>query len=237
MAEEIIQSLAGPFLEIYKELVSEKISKLRDGRKWEESVRKALNATEGLEEEIGKDIFKRLSVSKFVSILDKEEYEGIYKRFILTLAMELTIYGKEQRYAIPLGMAVLDNWFELKNIKISKKSQNIEELQRIINDKEKLYQNYFMLFNDSDAMDKVRVFYPKNGESWIRCEEEFSIDIRANLSKGFEYGFLRPGFDYRKILSSDKSLNLKIAYIDDEKEILRFESYSGIEGKLILWAE
>lgn len=235
MAEEIIQSLARPFLEIYKELVSEKISKLRDGRKWEESVKKALNATEGLEEEIGKDIFKRLSVSKFASILDKEEYEGIYKRFILTLAMELDSCGQGRNYAIPLGVAVLDYWFKMKKIKINNSSLNLDELQHIIENKEKLYRNYFMLFDDSKSMDKIRIFYPKNGESWISWKEEFSIDIRVNLSKGFEYGFVRTGFDYYKLLP-DKSLGLKLAYIDDEKELLRFETYSGIEGKVILWA-
>ena len=46
------------------------------------------------------------------------------------------------------------------------------------------------LYNDPIAKDIIRVYYPKNGESWISWNKEYSIDIKVNLSKGTEYGCL-----------------------------------------------
>lgn len=39
------------------------------------------------------------------------------------------------------------------------------------------------------AKDTIRVYYPKNGENWIRWDRDCSVDVKVNLSRGTEYGF------------------------------------------------
>ena len=82
-------------------------------------------------------------------------------------------------------------------------------------------------------MDKIKIFYPKNGERWITWNEDYSIDINVNLSKRLEFGFCREGFDYRKI-SCNRHKELKVAYIENGKEILNFESSKNYRG-IIIW--
>ena len=48
------------------------------------------------------------------------------------------------------------------------------------------------------AKDTIRVYYPKNGENWIRWDRDCSVDVKVNLSRGTEYGFCRIGFSYSR---------------------------------------
>lgn len=69
------------------------------------------------------------------------------------------------------------------------------------------------------------------------CSNWNGIDIKVNLSKGTEYGFCRIGFSYSKIEERDIVKSLKVAYLNEDREIYRFEhdNMSGIDDKKILW--
>ena len=97
---------------------------------------------------------------------------------------------------------------------------------------------YFLLYNDTLAKDIIRVYYPKNGEEWISWNKDYSVDIKVNLSKGTEHGFCRIGFSYSRIEEQDCERFLKVAYINEDREIYRFEhdDMLGIDDKKILWA-
>lgn len=77
-------------------------------------------------------------------------------------------FNIEKRYAVSLGMAILDNWFEMNGVNY----QDIDirnpiignKISDIVNNRERLYREYFLLYNDPIAKDIIRVYYPKNGE-------------------------------------------------------------------------
>ncbi len=148
--------------------------------------------------------------------------------------MELCRFNKEDDCAISLGLAVIDKWLEMNEVKVDSRAYDVQELKEIINDREKLYRNYFQLFDDENSIDQIRIFYPQNGESWIRWDDSYSIDIKVNLSKGLEYGFCREGFDYCRILSKEKP-PLRLAYVLDDKEVLRFDSASCDKNGTLIW--
>ncbi len=57
------------------------------------------------------------------------------------------------------------------------------------------------------------------------------------MSKGTEYGFCRIGFSYSRIDERDSTKFLKVAYVNEDREIYRFENDDmiGIDDKKILW--
>ncbi len=202
---------------------------------WNNTVQEAIANTEGIDEEIGNYIFKQLSIENLKKQLFDEVHNNIHRNFVLILAMELCKFNKEKDFSISLGVAVVDNWL-IKNKKpLAFDSYDVQALNRIINNREELYRNYFKLFEDENGVDKIRIFYPKNGESWIRWNEKYSIDINVNLSKGLAYGFCRVGFDYYKCICNNDYKTLKCAYIENGKEILRFNKFSSGEGNIIIW--
>lgn len=84
-----------------------------------------------------------------------------------------------------LAFAILDNWFELNNIDSQEiRSQvNTEELSSVLNSKIKLYREYFLLYDDPIGKDLIRVHFPYPfGKLYV--------DVKVNLSRGTEYGFL-----------------------------------------------
>ena len=142
-------------------------------------------------------------------------------------------------------MAILDNWFELngndyQNIKKYPDIKNQivgDKIVKVVNDREKLYRAYFLLYNDPLAKDIIRVYYPKNDESWISWDKNYSVDVKVNLSKGTEYGFCRVGFSYSRIEEQSRETFLKVAYINEDREIYRFEHEDmlGIDAEKLLW--
>ena len=170
---------------------------------------------------------------------DNENVEDIYYRFIITIAMELDRININIGYALSLAMAILDNWFETNKVSTIKMKEELklEELSKVISDREKLYKEYFSLYNDKYANDIVRVYYSRNGENWIRWDKKCSIDIKVNLSKGIDWGFCRTGFSYSLITSNGDEKFLEVAYVDKDKEIFRFEhaNLSSVESNQILW--
>lgn len=158
----------------------------------------------------------------------------------LTIAVERCAFNDEKKLAISLGMAILDNWFELNNEDYHDIRNQIvgDKIVRIVNDRERLYREYFLLYNDQMAKDTIRVYYPKNGENWIRWDRDCSVDVKVNLSRGTEYGFCRIGFSYSRIEEQDFEKSLKVAYVNEDREIFRFEhdDMLNIDDKKILWA-
>lgn len=201
---------------------------------WNNIVQEVIKATEGIDEETGKYIFSRLSIISFKNQLFAYIQDNIYRTFILSLAMELCKFDKEKDFSISLGTAVLDKRLDKNKLLIKSDNYNIRELDMVISDREILYSSYFKLFEEENGPDIIEVFYPKNGESWIRWNDKYSVNINVNLSKGLSYGFCREGFDYHKICNNEYK-TLKCAYIENGKEILRFDDISYEKNNLLIW--
>ena len=196
---------------------------LKNNELWKKAIKKACEATEGVDDSFADYIIKSPAIS-----------------FILTIAVERCAFNDEKKLAISLGMAILDNWFELNNEDYHDIRNQIvgDKIVRIVNDRERLYREYFLLYNDQMAKDTIRVYYPKNGENWIRWDRDCSVDVKVNLSRGTEYGFCRIGFSYSRIEEQDFEKSLKVAYVNEDREIFRFEhdDMLNIDDKKILWA-
>jgi hypothetical protein len=231
-------------------LMSEYILKLVKESKcndlWKKAVKKACEATEGIDDSIADDIIESLAIQRFfIRLINDKPLDDLYRSFILTVAVELSEFNAEKRFAVSLGMAILDNWFELngndyQNIKKYPDIKNQivgDKIVKVVNDREKLYRAYFLLYNDPLAKDIIRVYYPKNDESWISWDKNYSVDVKVNLSKGTEYGFCRVGFSYSRIEEQSRETFLKVAYINEDREIYRFEHEDmlGIDAEKLLW--
>lgn len=235
--ELITQFLKSPIGKLSNDLYSklEKfIEKQSQDSTWNKVINNVISATEGFDKEIAEVIFTRLPFLNLRKRLFDGTVQDIHKDFILTLAMELSQFNKEKDFAIPVGLTIVDNCYNSKNIPLENDSYDIQELSNIVNNREKLYYNYFKLFDDKNGVDKIQIFFPKNGENWIRYSEEYSVIINVNLSKGILYGFCRKGFDYYKINNNSKK-TLKCAYIENQREILRFESTPSDKESVIIW--
>lgn len=233
IVSQVINGAVGQITNIFKLNLEKYIDERNRDTSWNNVVQETIKATEGIDKEIGKYIFSRLSILNLKNHLFDKNYNNIHRKFVLTLAMELCKFDKEKYFSISLGTAVIDKWLEKNKLSLDCDNCNVEELNRVISNREELYRNYFKLFEDNNGVDKIRIFYPKNGESWIRWDDKYSIDINVNLSKGLSCGFCREGFDYYKINGEDKE-TLKYAYIENDKEIMRFNSFSCSEDNIIM---
>ena len=239
---EIVDKISEKAIKWLTEYILSLVKESKKNNLWEKSVRKACEATEGVDDSLADYIIKLPTIQRhFLWIISNKSLDNIYYSFIITIAVELCTFNIEKRYAVSLGMAILDNWFEMNGVNY----QDIDirnpiignKISDIVNNRERLYREYFLLYNDPIAKDIIRVYYPKNGESWISWNKEYSIDIKVNLSKGTEYGFCRIGFSYSRIDNQACEKSLKVAYIKEDKEIYRFEHEDllGIDDKKILW--
>lgn len=233
IVSQVINHAVGQINDILKLKLKDYIDKRNKDSLWNNIVGEAIKATESIDEEIGNYVFNQLSIINLKKLLFEKNYNNIHRKFVLTLAMELCKFNKEKDFSISLGTAVVDKWFEKNKISTYCGSYKCDELMMLISDREKLYQNYFKLFEEENGVDKIKIFYPKNGESWIRWDDKYSIDINVNLSKGLSYGFCRAGFDYYRINGDDKK-SLKCAYIENGREIMRFNNFSGSEDNIII---
>ena len=239
---EIVDKISEKTIKWLTEYILSLVKESKKNNLWEKSVRKACEATEGVDDSLADYIIKLPTIQRhFLWIISNKSLDNIYYSFIITIAVELCTFNIEKRYAVSLGMAILDNWFEMNGVNY----QDIDirnpiignKISDIVNNRERLYREYFLLYNDPIAKDIIRVYYPKNGESWISWNKEYSIDIKVNLSKGTEYGFCRIGLSYCRIDERDSTKFLKVAYVNEDREIYRFENDDmiGIDDKKILW--
>ena len=239
---EIVDKISEKTIKWLTEYILSLVKESKKNNLWEKSVRKACEATEGVDDSLADYIIKLPTIQRhFLWIISNKSLDNIYYSFIITIAVELCTFNIEKRYAVSLGMAILDNWFEMNGVNY----QDIDirnpiignKISDIVNNRERLYREYFLLYNDPIAKDIIRVYYPKNGESWISWNKEYSIDIKVNLSKGTEYGFCRIGLSYCRIDERDSTKFLKVAYVNEDREIYRFENDDmiGLDDKKILW--
>lgn len=235
IVSQVINGAVGLITDNFKSKLENYIDERNKDTSWNNVVQEAIKATEDIDEEIGKYIFNQLSILNLKKHLCDKNHNNIHRKFVLTLAVELCKFDKEKDFSISLGTAVVDKWLEKNKLSTDCDSYDVKELKRIINDREKLYRNYFKLFEEKNGTDTIRIFYPKNGESWIRWKDKYSIDINVNLSKGLSYGFCRVGFDYYKKTCINDDKILKCAYIENEKEILRFNDISCNKDNTIIW--
>lgn len=235
IVSQVIDRAVGQITDILELKLKNYIDEHNKDTSWNNVVQEAIKATEGIDDEIGKYVFSQLSIVNLKKQLFLKNHNNIHKKFVLTLAMELCKFDKEKDFSISLGTAVVDKWLEKNKLSLDCDSYDVEELNRAISEREELYRNYFKLFEEKNGVDTIRIFYPKNGESWIRWDDEYSIDINVNLSKGLSYGFCRAGFDYYKKICNNDDKTLKCAYIENEKEILRFNDFSDSEANTIIW--
>lgn len=235
VSQVIDRAVVGQIADDFKIKLENYIDKHNKDKSWNNIVQEAIKATEGIDEEIGEYVFSQLSILNLKKQLFYKNFNNIHKNFVLTLAMELCRFDKERDFSISLGTAVVDKWLEENKLSPDCDSYDVEELNRIISDREELYCNYFKLFEETNGADTIRIFYPKNGESQIRWDEKYSIDINVNLSKGLSCGFCRAGFDYYRINGNDKK-TLKCAYIGNDKEIMRFNNFScSGDNTIMIW--
>lgn len=237
---KVVDKLSEKAMSLMSEYILGTIKDYKKKALWKKALKKACKATEGIDKSFADYIAKSIAVQRhFLWLTSNKTLDDIYHSFIITIAVELCTFDAEKRFAISFGTAILDNWFELNGIDyIELKSQIIgDKIIKVVNNRERLYREYFMLYNDPFSIDIIRVYYPKNGESWISWNKEYSIDIKINLSKGAEFGFCRIGFSYSRIKEQEYEKFLKMSYVNDGREILRFEHVDmiGIDEKNILW--
>ena len=237
---EIVDEISEKTINWLTEYILSLVKESKKNNLWEKSVRKACKATEGVDDSFADYIIKLPAIQRhFIWIISNKSLDNIYYSFIVTIAVELCAFNAEKRHAVSLGMAILDNWFEINGVNCQDIRNQIigNKILNIVNNRERLYREYFLLYNDPIAKDIIRVYYPKNGESWISWNKEYSIDIKVNLSKGTEYGFCRMGFSYGRIDEGNSVKFLKIAYVNEDREIYRFENDDmiGIDNKKIHW--
>lgn len=238
---KIVDKISEKAISLITEYILKSVKASKKNDLWKRAVKKACEATEGIDDSFADYIIKSLAIQRhFVWLISNKSLDDLYRSFILTIAIELCAFNAEKRLAVSLGMAILDNWFELNGVDYQDIRNQIvgDKIVNIVNDRERLYREYFLLYNDSLAKDIIRVYYPKNGEGWISWNKDYSVDIKVNLSKGTEHGFCRIGFSYSRIEEQDCERFLKVAYINEDREIYRFEhdDMLGIDDKKILWA-
>ena len=82
-----------------------------------------------------------------------------------------------------------------KMVKASNNEILRKDIEIILNDKKQIFRNYFELYNSNNYTEKVIVYYPGYGKSWLEWKKDESLEISI-----FEYdipiGFFLVGFDY-----------------------------------------
>lgn len=238
---KVVDKISEKAMKLIEEYIVKIVADYKQKNSWEKAIKKACIATEGIDEKFTEYLIGKTAVQRhFIWLISNKPLDNIYYSFIITIAVEMCTFDTENRFALSFAEAVLDNWFESfdKNYTELKKEINSDEIVQVIGNRERLYREYFNLYNDPLSKDIIRVYYPKNGESWISWDKNCCIDIKTNLSKGTEYGFCRIGFSYSRVQEHGNERFLKIAYVSDNKEIFRFEhdNLLKIDEKKILWA-
>lgn len=239
---KVVDELSEKAISLVSEYILNSTKDFKEKSLWKKAVEKACNVTEGIDESFADNIVESIAIQRhFVWLTSNKALDDVYRSFIITIAVELCPFNAERRFAVSLGTAILDNWFELNGIDYRELKNQIigDKIVKIVNDRERLYREYFMLYDDPIAKDVIRIYYPKNGENWISWNKEYSIDIRINLSKGAELGFCKVGFSYSKIQEQGNEKFLKNAYINEDREVFRFEREDMLEidNAKILWVE
>jgi len=191
---------------------------------WNKSIKKVCKNSEYIDESFETKFRTIPAVNRYYKKLENGLIEQtIYYDFIVSVAIELCKYDLEKR-AASFGCAILDDWFAKNGIdfKEFKKKIDLDEIKKMLDDREKIYYCFFKSYDDEFGPDTIRVYYPRNGEKWIEWRKECCVDVRGNFDLGMERGFCRVGFDYTKIEDGDEKF-LKVAYLNENREVFRFQ--------------
>lgn len=146
--KKIVDKISDKTLDFITEYISKSVKEYKKMDLWEKAVRKACEATEGIDDSFADDILKSLAIQRhYVWLISNKSLDDIYRSFILTIAIELCSLNAEKKHAVSLGMAILDNWFELNGIEYKDICNQLvgDEVANIVNDREKLYREYFFI--------------------------------------------------------------------------------------------
>lgn len=237
---ELINLLLGKVFDLVSQCALNSAKNLKKKKLWENAARKVCEATEGLGDSFYKELIELRSMQRhFFWLISKKKKDGVYRSFIISLAVELCAFDLEKEYAESLGIAILDEWFESNDEDYQETRNQIagEDITEIICDRERLYREFFLLYSDSLAKDTIRVYYPRNGESWIEWDKRCSVDVKANLFRGTECGFYRVGCSYRKIGKQDYEKDVIVAYLNKSREKAEFtyEALDDLDEDKILY--
>ena len=229
--EEFTNKIIGKIVAYVETIYSEN----QNRKKWEQSIDKACRITEGVSEEYGKFFRKYTAVNRYYIKLCSEKYDDeIYKDFIVATAVET---NNRSDKIIAFAVAILDNWFESNNMDYQhyRNKLNVEEVKNILSDNYELYPCYYSSYNDSIGPHKIRVYYPRQGKCYLEWDKTASTIVNVNLSNGVEFGFCRVGMDYA-LIDHDDEVMIKCAYVNKDREILRFGSMSDLtEEQKVIW--
>ncbi len=206
---------------------------------WEKVIQNVCKNIDNNGDLIKNYILKSYSIKKYYILLrDERMIDRIYYDFVVALAVELSDFDLKKQDIIYIGSAILDNWFGFWGIDyIKMKNQLVKsEINESLGDKERLYREYFIQFDDLHGKDIIRIYYPKNGQNWIDWKEKNSLDIKVNLKDGVNLGFCKIGFSDSLIENKHEKI-LRMAYVENDKEILLFDhqNLNNISEKNIIW--
>lgn len=160
--------------------------------------------------------------------MNRKEIQKISLQYRTLSSQMLKMNSQEEMYCIQQFFDFISETEIIRNYINECKTQEYD-FEQIFADKG--WRNVLML----PAKQEELVSY---GENWIRWDRDCSVDVKVNLSRGTEYGFCRIGFSYSRIEEQDFEKSLKVAYVNEDREIFRFEhdDMLNIDDKKILWA-
>lgn len=235
------------------DIVEKKINKgyleNRRFKLWEKSFKVVAQNSELITEDFGIELSKHRTLRRFFYLtFDIDITQFPVESFIIALAMEMKDYyiKLSAKDIVGIGEAIIQMW---KKSILKEKEDNIkcfdnndleinkEMLIEIINNREEIIKSFFRDMEDINGADEIKIYYPKNGQSWIEWKDEYSIKINLNLNKGVPLGFTRTGYDYFKKVDETWE-HLKIAYLSKDKtrEIMRVHNLEvPSDEELIIW--
>ena len=202
---------------------------------WENAFIKVAKYSEMLSKDFSIELSKHRTLRRFFYLtFDTSVKRFPVESFIISLAMEFKDYGikLEHKDIISIGEALVQMWRKeiLGSTEANANTCFInndmyiykDSLISIINNREQIIRNFYKDLEDENGLDRMRVYYPEPGKTWIEWKEEYSIDICVNMCKGIPLGFTRIGYDYF-ILKGDELKHLKLSYLSEDKtcEIMR----------------
>ena len=113
--KRIVDKIRDCAVDLMAEYILRTAKDIKKNDLWKKAIKKACEATEGIDNSFTNYIIKSSAIQRHFERLIKNKMsdDDVYRSFILTIAVELSKFYDEKGFALSLGMAILDNWFEL----------------------------------------------------------------------------------------------------------------------------
>ena len=96
---EIVDKISEKAIKWLTEYILSLVKESKKNNLWEKSVRKACEATEGVDDSLADYIIKLPTIQRhFLWIISNKSLDNIYYSFIITIAVELCTFNIEKRY-------------------------------------------------------------------------------------------------------------------------------------------